>query len=220
MHNKFCVIDDVVWTGSYNFTFNGTFKNNNNAVYFASEKVARNYETEFEEMFNGKFGKGSPKNTPFSRIFYNNTEIETYFAPEDGVAGEILNEVAEAKNSIYFLAFSFTNDKIGEAMIKKAKQGVEIKGIFEKRQISKYSEYEKMKEAGLESLEVYFDKNPAMMHDKVIIIDKSVVITGSYNFSKNAEQRNDENILIIHNKDVAREYLDEFYSILKVKHKD
>ena len=93
-------------------------------------------------------------------------------------------------------------------MIKKFKAGIDVKGIFEKRgAFTKHSEFIKMK---LEGLPVQVDRNRYNMHHKVIIIDNSCVITGSYNFSKNASLRNDENILIIHNHDIAGLFIDEF----------
>jgi phosphatidylserine/phosphatidylglycerophosphate/cardiolipin synthase-like enzyme len=49
-----------------------------------------------------------------------------------------------------------------------------------------------------------------LMHHKVFIIDNQIVITGSYNFSRSAEERNDENILVIYNTDIAQEFLKEF----------
>ena len=62
-------------------------------------------------------------------------------------------------------------------------------------------------------LDVWLDGNPRLMHHKVIIIDGQIVITGSYNFSNNAEQNNDENTLIIHNQDIAAQYMTEFQQI-------
>jgi len=65
----------------------------------------------------------------------------------------------------------------------------------------------------IEGLPVRLDKNKNRMHHKVIIIDKRRVLTGSYNFSKSANKRNDENILMIDNKKIAKEYLKEFYRL-------
>ena len=86
-------------------------------------------------------------------------------------------------------------------------------GVFEDRQVDQYSEFEAMKAAGLP---VVLDKNRGSMHHKVIVIDEETVITGSYNFSKNAEKRNDENLLIIKgNREIAAAYLAEFEKITR-----
>jgi phosphatidylserine/phosphatidylglycerophosphate/cardiolipin synthase-like enzyme len=86
MHNKFIVIDNrTVWTGSMNPTLNGAYYNNNNVIVINSTELACDYITEFFEMWNGSFSKGSPANTPYPIIYVNGTKIECYFAPEDGV---------------------------------------------------------------------------------------------------------------------------------------
>ncbi len=104
------------------------------------------------------------------------------------------------------MTFSFTSDKLGDLIINKSKD-VEIKGIFEKFQSgSQYSQYQKMKNI----LNVKLDKNPAFLHHKVFIIDDSVVITGSYNPTSSVDRSNDENILIIYDKEVASKFSEEF----------
>jgi len=204
-HNKFCVIDDfIVATGSFNPTERGNFYNNNNLVVFYSHYLAKNYENEFQELWNGTFGSGVEVKYPIIRL--NNYTVENYFCPEDECAEHVIYEINKANKSIYFMTFSFTHERIADALLFKDKT-IDIKGIFEKRQISSYSQFERLKGFGLE---VKKDINPYNMHHKVFIIDNKTVITGSFNPSKNADERNDENILIIHNNKVAEEFLSEF----------
>lgn len=211
MHHKFIVIDErYVWTGSYNTTHNGAYRNNNNVVWIDSEPLAYNFTQEFRELFISKqFNKSSDPHIPFPHISLSDgTQISTYFAPENDTISPLLKEIISAKKSIYFMAFSFTHDKLGEAMRNRYKTGITVGGVFEERQIDKYSEFESMKNAGIP---VIADDSYGTMHHKVIIIDEETVVTGSYNFSKNAETRNSENLLIIKgNKDIARAYLGEF----------
>ncbi len=216
MHNKFIIIDgEWVWTGSFNTTDNGSYKNNNNSLLIRSPKLAENFIDEFNEMFVGKyFGYRSPKNIKYRSIrFPDGTTIRTLFAPENGVAKALTQEIRKAKKSIYFMAFSFTHDGMGKAMIEKYKDGIQVKGVFEKRgnKKSKYSEYGQLKNAGIQSIQL--DRNKYAMHHKVIIIDERVTITGSFNFSNNANKRNDENVLIIDNPRIAKAYIDEFQRI-------
>ena len=112
------------------------------------------------------------------------------------------------------MAFAFTHDALGGAMRDRFKSGIDVRGVFEKRQAdNRYSEYEAMKAAGLP---VIMDKSRGTMHHKVIVIDGETVITGSYNFSKNAEERNSENLLIIKgNREIAAAYLAEFEKITR-----
>lgn len=205
MHNKFCVFDDgIVWTGSFNPTLNDDRKNNNNVVIIQSEYLSGNYEKEFQELWNSEFGKGSRVEHPI--IMLNEKKIENYFCPEDWCANKVINALGYANESIYFMTFSFTHDKIGDALAEKHRKGIDVKGIFEKKQGSNYSEYSKLKEAGMN---VSFDKNPFMMHHKVFVIDRKIVVTGSFNPSKNGDMENDENILIIYDPKIADLYIRE-----------
>ncbi len=215
MHNKFAIIDDqYVWTGSYNLTKNGAYKNNNNAILIRSKKLAQFYLAEFKEMYQYKIFGNKKEQTVFPLLenhYYvkiGDSHLNVYFSPDNNVEKIIIKKIKKAKKSLYFMAFSFTSDSIGEAIIKKYKQGIKVAGIFEKRGAkSKYSEYIKMR---VENLPVILDKNRYIMHHKVIIIDEELVITGSYNFSKNASKKNDENVLMIQNKEIAAKYLKEF----------
>lgn len=215
MHNKFAVIDKrLLFTGSYNTTDNGSAKNNNNAILIESHKLAAIYLDEFNEMFHDRIFANKKEYGPFASLRNKNKVtagdifLEVYFSPENNVEDIICKKIEDASHSIRFMAFSFTSPEISESMIKKFKNGIDVKGIFEKRgAYTKHSEFIKMK---LEGLPVQVDRNRYNMHHKVIIIDNTSVITGSYNFSKNAALRNDENILIINNHDIARHYIEEF----------
>ena len=211
MHNKFMVVDgSEVWTGSTNWTENGLFYNNNNSLLIDSEKLTEDYTAEFNEMWNGKFGAGSPANTPYPDVTVGGTHIQCYFAPEDDVEDHIVSEIEKAKHSIDFATFTFTSIPIEDAIMKKISQGVAVRGIYESRQKSRWCTYNNLKEAGAN---VIYDGNPKTMHNKVFIIDDETVITGSYNPTKHANTANDENVLIIHDKNIAGQYEKEFNNL-------
>ncbi len=209
MHNKFAVVDGLaVWTGSWNFTEHDTYRYNNNAIEIDSPELARNYRTKFEQMFKDKeFGPGRPA-TRTTRFTIGGITVENYFSPEDNVAGHIIARLSKAQESIYFMAFSFTNDEIGQVVRDRAKAGVAVQGVFETTgSETRFSEYRVMSDA---KLDVRQDGNPFLMHHKVFIIDRRTVIFGSYNFSQNAEKDNDENILIVDDPTLAGQFLTEF----------
>jgi phosphatidylserine/phosphatidylglycerophosphate/cardiolipin synthase-like enzyme len=220
MHNKFAVIDgEYVWTGSYNPTFNGAEKNNNNAILVRSRLLAEIYQRKFTAMFGEHMFGGRRKAGPFAELtnrYYvriEGTDVNAYFSPEDNVERIILKRLSKAKNSIHFMAYSFTSDRIGEMMIAMFRRGVQVYGIFERRGSGDaHSEYHKMK---LEGLHIKLDRNRGLMHHKVIVIDGRRVITGSYNFSRNARVSNDENVLIVDNKEIAAAYLAEFNRLFR-----
>jgi phosphatidylserine/phosphatidylglycerophosphate/cardiolipin synthase-like enzyme len=215
MHNKFVVIDgQEVWTGSWNLTDNGTYRNNNNVVRVTSEKLAANYTTEFEEMFEEQaFGASSPDPIPNPTIDINGILIETFFESEGNVRERIIELINEAETSIYFMAFVFTDDDIASAIIAQHRAGLDVAGVIEARNIDgSGSDYATMTRAGVELLE---DGNPYILHHKVIILDGETVVMGSYNFSASAANKNDENVLIIHSPEIAATYLEEFDRVVQ-----
>lgn len=216
MHDKFVVIDDIyVLTGSWNLTVNCTYRNNNNAIIIRSPDLARNYRAEFVEMFEqGQFGPRSPRNTPLPEVTVQGTRIETYFSPEDNPADAVARAVGGARHSIRFMAFSFTDEALAQVMIERARAGVDVSGVIEKRgSETGYGQLVPLREAGIAVLP---DGNPYVMHHKVIIIDEETVITGSYNLTGSAARDNDENLLIIHNPEIARLYLEEYERVRQV----
>jgi phosphatidylserine/phosphatidylglycerophosphate/cardiolipin synthase-like enzyme len=214
MHDKFVVIDGMeVWTGSMNFTTGGGYLDNNNLLRIQSPELAKDYTHEFEQMFvDDHFGSEKTLATPNPNVTIDGSLVESYFSPEDGTLQRLLAAVDGAQESICFLAYSFTVDELSQAMIERAAAGVKVMGVFDKDQYhsNQGTEFDRLKNAGLD---IRLDGNPRLMHHKVIIIDGKVVVTGSYNFSYNAEQNNDENTLIIHNQEFAGEYLAEFQRI-------
>lgn len=217
MHHKFVVIDRYeVWTGSMNFTTGGTYMDNNNLIRVQSSKLADDYTHEFEQMFvDDHFGTLKTPGSRYPTVTINGSLVEVYFSPQDGTLEYILRAINSAQESIYFLAYSFTSDELADALIEKSKSGVTVSGVFDEDQYHSNSgtEFDTLQGAGID---VRLDGNPRLMHHKVLIIDGKIVITGSYNFSNNAEHINNENTLIIHNQGITAEYLAEFERIFNV----
>ena len=214
MHHKFVVIDErYVWTGSYNITYNGAYKNDNNVIWIDSVPIANNFTNEFRSLYlSGQFNQSNASYVPYPTITLNDgTEITTLFSPKSETIPPLIDEIRSAKKSIYFMAFSYTHDELGEAMMDMYESGITVRGVFDEKQISRHSKYAKMEEIGMQ---VRIDESPGTMHHKVIIIDEQTVITGSYNFSRNAETNNSENLLIIkNNKGIGKAYMEEFHRL-------
>lgn len=213
MHDKFVVIDNhIVWTGSMNFTTNGVYCNNNNIVRFDSTRLAANYTAEMSEMYDDRaFGPTSPDNTPNKAFSINGVQIENYFASEEDVSAAVAALIGKADQEILFMAFAFTDDDIGEAMLSRADGGVQVRGVFETTgSDTDFSYYPIMLDDGLL---VRQDGNPRIMHHKVIIIDRDTVVFGSFNFSRSANESNDENLLIVYDATFANAFLGEYEKI-------
>lgn len=214
MHDKFVVIDrSEVWLGTMNFTYSGTYEDNNQLIHIRSVEMAENYTTEFEEMFiDDMFGDRVVPETPNPEISIAGTDMEIYFSPDDGVAEYISEILNDAEKSIRFMAFSFTTDEFGEAIRYQAENGLTVAGVMEEQQVNSNigTEYDFFKQAGLD---VFLDGNEGQMHHKTMIVDGQIVITGSYNFSRSAEIRNDENVIIFYNEKIADFFLGEFQRV-------
>lgn len=214
MHDKFMVIDrSEVWMGSMNFTDGGAYDDNNNLMRIRSTKVAEDYIVEFEEMFNeDMFGPDVVPQTPNPTVELDGTRIDILFSPDDGALAALVPLLEGAQESIYFLAYSFTSNQLGEIVRLKAEAGITIEGVMDDGQIrsNQGTEFDPFRQA---ELDVRKDGIDGLMHHKVFVIDESIVVLGSYNFSQNAEERNDENLMIIYNPVIAGQFLLEFQRI-------
>lgn len=209
MHNKFWIFDQkIIWTGSTNITVNGIFKQNNNVLVIRSSDIAFAYEREFQELWNGQFGPRAPSTINNQWAIVDGTPVQVLFSPEDKIVGNLIALVKDAQVSVRFLAFSFTDYPLAQTMIDRAKAGVDVKGVFETfGSSSPNSELQTFWCAGVPARQ---DGNSGFLHNKVIIVDNSIVVTGSLNFSSNADDSNEENVVIVDNAEIAALYLQEF----------
>lgn len=209
LHSKFLIVDrKLVWTGSWNATINDTYRNNNNLLRLSVAALVENYSAEFEQLF-ARIGSTSKKPiTPYPQVRVGDVQIANYFSPQDSPERYVVERIAQAKESVRFLTFSFTSDLITEAMIARQEAGLRVEGVMEQRNAEGVgSEYGKLRMAGIEVLR---DGNCYTMHHKIIIIDERTVITGSFNFTARANELNVENLLIIDDPAIAARYSEEF----------
>ncbi len=213
MHHKFTLIDGLeVWTGSMNYSVGSAYQDHNVLLRLRSSALAENYTREFEEMFvDDRFGPLSLADTPNPAVTIDGTRVEAWFAPDDGVAARLVELIDEAQSRVDFLAFTFTSDTLAEALLRAAERGVTVRGVIELDQVEAAgSDYARMRQAGID---VRQDSNPGTMHHKLLLIDDGVVATGSYNFTRSAEESNDENVVILFSPEAAVELESEFAGI-------
>ncbi len=217
-HNKFCIFDDkTVLTGSMNPTLNGATKNNNHFVVFESRLMGENYEAEFRELWAGKFGEGEA--VPHPRINLSSVIVENYFCPEDCIEGpggisRVVELIQQANESIHVAMFSFTSQETAHALLAARQRGVDVSIVMEKRNMNGRGSQAAL--LAFQGIDIVPDNNSASMHHKFMVIDGRIVLFGSFNFSKNANSRNDENMVIVHDEDIATLFLDEFWRVKKI----
>jgi phosphatidylserine/phosphatidylglycerophosphate/cardiolipin synthase-like enzyme len=133
-----------------------------------------------------------------------NAPTKVYFSPNGGCTEAIVKEISNAKSDILVQAYSFTSTPIAKGLIDAHKRGIKVEAILDKSQRSE--KYTSATFLANMKIPTYIDDRHAIAHNKVMIIDQSTVITGSFNFTKAAEEKNAENLLIIKSRELAKIY--------------
>ncbi len=131
-------------------------------------------------------------------------EVKVCFSPGNHCDEILLNYIQKSVKSIHVQAYAFTSKKIANALIEKHGHGVKVAVLYDvSSSKSKHSQIPALKEAGIE---VMPDRTNGLAHNKVMIFDRKIVVTGSYNWSNAAEYRNAENMLYIEDIEVVNKY--------------
>jgi len=131
-------------------------------------------------------------------------DIHAYFSPKGGCTEAVVENLAKAKSNVLVQAYSFTSAPIAKALVDASKRGVKIQVILDKsNRTGKYSSADFVAHA---SIPTYIDAKHAIAHNKIMIIDGDTILTGSFNFTKAAEESNAENLLVIHDASLAAKY--------------
>lgn len=182
----------------------GQVEESNAKLRQVSEKL-----TEKEKTIESLTDQIEELNTELSQI--SETRIlGIYLSPRGESEDRILYWIGRANSTIHILIYSFTLDSVSEALIAAHSRGVEVMVVFEKSQITEYSEYQTLRAAGVP---VRNDTNSKLIHHKVMIVDGIIVLTGSFNWSKSAQEYNNENLIIIRSRYIATTYEEEFQDI-------
>lgn len=211
-HQKFVVRDPdgsgaAVLTGSTNFTKTGTHSNLNHIVIIRGRKISKIYLEEFNEMITGTFGRlRSRFEMPPRTYSISGVRVKTLFAPDHSPEMEIMKQMLKAKKRIDFAIFTFSKSSgIDDTMVSLQKSGIEIRGIFDSGQGNQ--KWAAARILASNKIKVYLaKKGPRLnkLHHKLMVIDKQIVIAGSFNYTEPANTLNDENIIIIGDLDEKR----------------
>jgi phosphatidylserine/phosphatidylglycerophosphate/cardiolipin synthase-like enzyme len=130
--------------------------------------------------------------------------VSVCFTPGGNCTDTIVKALSDAKRTVLVQAYSFTSASLAKALLDAHKRGVQVQVILDKSQRNeKYSSADFLANQGVPTM---IDANHAIAHNKVIVIDGEVVITGSFNFTKAAQEKNAENLLIIRDPALAAQY--------------
>lgn len=204
MHNKFFIFDKkIVMTGSANLSDTDMSGfNTNSVVFIKSNALAEFYTKEFEQMYNKNFhGTKTAHQSPEG--------FEGYFSPQDKIITKtIIPMVKNSKKYIYMPVFLITHQNLADALIEAKNRGVVVKIIVDATNSRhKASAINRLRASGVQ---VKVENYAGKVHSKSMIIDDLYTIIGSMNFSKSGESFNDENVLILKDKDIAIFYRNFF----------
>ena len=138
----------------------------------------------------------------------SNRVIGPWFSPRGGCQEEIVRAISEASNSIAVLAYEFTSEPIIQALVDAKKRGVKVRIVMDEKAATGPGDRREILKTA--KIPVRLDGEHKIQHNKVIVIDENVVLTGSYNFSKSAEYSNAENLVRLEGKSIAEAYLEDF----------
>lgn len=229
MHNKFFVFDYRggapesiwVWTGSWNLTPAQTTTDHQNAIEVQDVSLAGAYTLEFNEMWgsdtdipnasNSRFGARKRDNTPH-RFVIAGQPVESYFSPSDRTTTQVKNTLRRSSADVAFALFSFTRRDIADTLIARKNAGKRVRGVMDSNVDPEQFNY-----LTANAIDVKLEPTATLLHHKYAIVDgtrgssgPNWAITGSANWSNNAENSNNENILIVQSSRVANLYLQEF----------
>jgi len=140
-------------------------------------------------------------------------EIQVYFSPQGGCTEAVVANLDKATNTVLVQAYSFTSAPIAKALVDAKKRGVKVQVILDKSQrTERYSSADFVQRAGIPT---FIDAKHAIAHNKIMVIDGKTILTGSFNFTKAAEEKNAENLLVIQDAALAAKYTANWQAHLK-----
>ncbi len=224
--------NDRIWMGSANATYNGSQHNAENMLLIHDTSLAMAFTLEFNEMWGShtlvpnpeksRMGARKRDNIPH-KFNIGGKWVEMYASPSDNTENRIKQAIASAKQSVYFALLTFTSTGLENALeaVFHSEENISLSGLVDDTNINS-DIYERMTGIGYGAWSPPADVLPAVFpgspffHHKYCLIDpglfegNALVITGSHNWSNAANSINDETTLVIHDPDIANQFMQEF----------
>jgi len=157
------------------------------------------------EPAGGRFEAGSSSTT---QPVASDEGVSVYFSPNGGCTAAILREIGAARQTVHVQAAQFTSGAIAKALVAAHNRGIDVQVIVDHHKSENKTQADRLQDAGIPT---FTDARHGTAHNKVILVDGKVVITGSFNFTKDSETENAENLVFIRDKPaVAAAYEENF----------
>ncbi|MFA7133563.1 MAG: phospholipase D-like domain-containing protein [archaeon] len=184
-------------------------------LFIFSVRQDNNAENPFDGLFTGLSVSDSNKNSfeyySQSSFIESPSLVETYFCPIDACGDKLIKKIDFADSNIFIAIYSFTHDGLSDAVIRAKKRGVDVWVIYDSDQSKNSASDDEL--LINEGVRVAYRNGSGYMHNKYTIIDMNLVATGSFNYSNNADTRNEENLVFIQSEDVASAFKKNFDEI-------
>jgi phosphatidylserine/phosphatidylglycerophosphate/cardiolipin synthase-like enzyme len=143
------------------------------------------------------------------QFFWQPPSHSVHFSPKGGCTDVVVGEIQHARHEVLVLAYSFTSTQIAQALVDAKKRGVDVQIVLDhSNETETHTDLHYFSEQGLAPL---VDPHHAIAHNKIMVIDRRTVLTGSFNFTNQAEHENAENLIVLkHYPDLVRAYRDNF----------
>ena len=163
--------------------------------------------------FAGAVHAASPAAAPSAGRAAPNARVESYFTPGDDVDRVVASRIDAARRTVHVAAYLFTNRRIAAALARAAKRGVAVELVADASQYQSGG-LPRLRELDRAGVRIWLRDGLAAFHHKVILVDAATpaatVVTGSFNFTQAAQERNAENLVVIDSREVAGRFLADF----------
>jgi len=124
--------------------------------------------------------------------------ISVYFSPDGGCTEAIVGAISSAKQSVFVQAAQFTSSPIARALVAAHQRGVDVRVILDRgKDDHDHAQTDRLVDSGIPT---FADGRHHTAHNKVMLIDHHLIITGSFNFTSESESENAENLQLIDDK--------------------
>ncbi len=201
MHNKYMVADsEKVWFGSTNLSQTSLEEHENNVIISDDRGLVEAFESNFKQCYDGKF-----------KAMRSPLEDQICFSPEEDTFGRVIGTLSKARKSVKIAMFAFTDKRIVNYLKVLSVHGVEIQVMLD-RDWNLTNVYSSL-EALMRFTNTQLDFCDALLHEKFLIVDDQILLTGSYNYTLSAESKNDEFLFETERKAIVEAFIDHFRNL-------
>ncbi|MDF1666911.1 MAG: phospholipase D-like domain-containing protein [Planctomycetota bacterium] len=141
------------------------------------------------------------------------TLAKSFFSPSDTCPNQIIGLIKSASRSLDICVFTITDNRLSREIIAANERGVNVRVITDNNKAEdRGSDVEELEYKGV-NLRV--DNTRHHMHHKFAIFDDSIVLTGSYNWTRSAALNNEENFTISDDRRFLKAFRTEFETLWK-----